>query len=67
MGEPAVTHEIVGVYRRVHVILVNAYRNAHQHVLGALYNFAVDFQQVASLQRLESEIIVIEIPIINDL
>ena len=67
MGKPAVTHQVVRVYRCVHVILVNAHCNAHQHMLGALYNFAVDFQQVASLQRLESEIIVIEIPIIDDL
>ena len=42
-------------------------RNPHEHVLGTLYNFAIDFEQVATLQCFESEVVVVEIAIINDL
>ena len=50
--EHALRHEVVGLDRRRDVVLVDAHRDAHEHVLGALDNLAANAQQVGALQSL---------------
>ena len=40
--------------------------HSHQHMLRSLNDFATDFQQIASLQCLKAEVIVMEVSVIND-
>ena len=67
MREPTFTQSIVRINNRVHIILVDAHRDAHEHVLRTLHNFAFNLEEVASLERFKSEVIVVEIPVVNDL
>jgi hypothetical protein len=52
VGEPALGQEVVGAHGGVQVVHVDAYGDAHEHVLGALDDLAVDAQQVGALQGL---------------
>lgn len=52
--------------RSCNVRLVNADRDAHQHVLRSLHHASVDLQQVRALQRFKAEIGVEEVAVVND-
>jgi hypothetical protein len=43
---------VVRLHCSLQVVHVDAQRHAHQHVLRALHNLAVNAQQVRALQRL---------------
>eukprot|EP00983_Pelagomonas_calceolata_P106988 1159294-Pelagomonas_calceolata.AAC.5 len=49
MGEPALAHHVVGLDGSLDVVLVNAHRHAHEHMLWALNDLVVQTQQDASL------------------
>ena len=66
MGEPALRHQIIGLDGRVDVLLVDAHRHAHQHVLGPLHHLAFEAQQVAPLQGFEAEEVVVVVPVVDD-
>ena len=67
MGEPAFAESVVRLHHRIEVVLVNTDGHAHEHVLRALDDFVVDLEQVAALQGFESEVIVVEVPVVDDL
>ena len=67
VNEPPLTHQIVRIHSSINIFLVNAHRNAHEHVLRALDQLAIDAQQVGPLQSLESEVVVVKITIVDDL
>lgn len=52
MGKPAVRQQVVGFNGSIDIVFVDADRHAHQHLLGALHNLAVDAKQVGALQGL---------------
>lgn len=52
---------------RINVILVNPNSNPHQHMLGSFYNFSLDLQEVGPLQGFEAKIIIVKIPVVDDL
>ena len=66
MGEPAFAHHVVRLDGAVHVVLVDAHGDAHQHLLGTLGDLAFNLQQVRTLQRLEAEEIVAEVTVVDD-
>ena len=66
VGEPALGHQVVGLDRTLDVILVDADGDAHQHLLRAFGHFAVELEQVGALERLESEVVVAEIAVVDD-
>eukprot|EP00624_Nannochloropsis_granulata_P007019 evm.model.NODE_5931_length_8511_cov_32.465752.1 len=45
---------------------MDANGHAHDHVLGSLHDDAVHLEQVGLLQRLETEIVVVEVPIVDN-
>ena len=55
MGEVAVRHEVVGLEDALDVVAVDAHRDAHDHVLRALSDTAVDAEEVGALERFEAE------------
>ena len=50
--------------RRVDVRAVDADRDAHDHVLGPFRDVAVAAHEVGPLQRLEAEVVVLEVSVI---
>ena len=50
----------------VDVLLVDADGDAHEHVLRALGRLAVDLEQVRSLERLEAEVGVTVVAVVDD-
>ena len=64
--EVLLRHERVRLDRRVDVVLVDAERHAHQHVLRPLGDLAVHAQQVRLLERLEAEVVVLEVAVVHD-
>jgi hypothetical protein len=55
--EEALGHEVVGLDGRVDVLLVDAHRHAHEHLLGPLADLAVHAEQVGALEGLEAEVV----------
>jgi hypothetical protein len=62
MREPEVTHHIVGFECGLEIVEVNADTDSHQHMLRSLYNLFSIFHQIRALERLEPEIVVVEVP-----
>jgi hypothetical protein len=62
MSEPEVTHHIVGFEGGLEIVEVNADTDSHQHMLRSLYNLFSIFHQIRALERLEPEIVVVEVP-----
>jgi len=50
----------------VHVLAVNADRDAHEHMLRALDGSAVNLEQVRALERLEAKVRVGEVAVVDD-
>ena len=46
---------------------MDADSHAHEHVLRAFDDFVIDFEQVAALEGFESEVIVVEVSVVDDL
>ena len=55
MREHALRHQVVSLDGRCQVGLVDADRDAHQHVLRPLDDLAVDAEQVGALKGLSRE------------
>ena len=45
---------------------MNADGNSHQHMLGPLYDFAVDLEQITPLQSFEAKVLVAEIAVVDN-
>ena len=59
-------HELVGLDRGINIRTVNTNGHAHDHVLRPLRDLAVAAHQVGSLQRLEAEVVVLEVAVVDD-
>ena len=57
---------MVGLDHRVDVALVDAEGDAHQHLLRPLRDLAVHLLQVRLLERLEAEVVVLEVAVVDD-
>ena len=66
MGKPTLTHQVIGFNSTFNIIFVYADRNAHIHMLRALYNHAIQFQQIRFFQRFKSKIIKAIIAVVNN-
>lgn len=66
MSEHELGHKPVGLEGVLKIPLVNSDRYPHQHVLGSLHYFAVNFQKVSPLQSFEPEEVVVKITLIID-
>ena len=64
MREVLLGHELVRLDRGIYITPVNADRDAHDHVLRPLRDLAVAAHQVASLEGLEAEVVVLEVSVI---
>ena len=64
--EEALRHELVRLERGLDVGQVDADRDAHDHVLRALDDLAVEPAEVALLERLEAEVLVVEVAVVDD-
>jgi hypothetical protein len=45
---------------------VDTNRHAHQHVLGAFHDLAVDLEQIGPFQCFEAKVVVLVITVVND-
>jgi hypothetical protein len=66
VSEPTLREEMVGFNGRFDIVFVDTNSDTHKHVLRALYNTAVDTEEVGAFEGLETEIIVIKITIVDD-
>ena len=66
VGEITLAHQIVGLERLLDVGVVDSNGHAHQHVLRALCDFSVEFQEVRALEGLEPKVIVVVISLVVD-
>ena len=66
VGKPALRHQVVGLDCALDVVLVDADGDAHEHVLRTLGDLAVELQQVRALERLEAEVVVVEVAVVDD-
>ena len=67
MSKPPLGHCVICLQNRLNVLFVNPHRDPHQHVLWPLHHFAIHLKKVRSLQSLETEVIVIKIPVVDNL
>jgi len=58
MRKETLRHEVIGFNRSGHISTVNAASNAHQHVLGALGDFAMHTEEVGLFQCLEAKVVI---------
>eukprot|EP00962_Isochrysis_galbana_P021947 scaffold6503_cov115-Isochrysis_galbana.AAC.3 len=66
MGEPLLRHEVVRLDGRVQVVLMDANRDPHQHVLRSLHHLAFHPEKVGLLERLEAKEVVLEVAVIDE-
>ena len=67
MSEPPLRHHVICLDSRINIVLVNSNRNPHQHVLRPFYNLPIYLQEVRPLKGLEAKVIIVKVPVINDL
>ena len=66
VGVPAFAEGVVGGDGALDVALVDAHGHTHEHVLRTLHHLAVQAQEVAALEGLEAEVVVVEVAIVDD-
>lgn len=66
MREPPLRQQVIGSDCTIHVFLVDANRNPHEHVLRSFDHFAIHPEQIGSFQGLETKVIVVEISVVDD-
>ena len=66
MCEVFARHQVVCLDGALNVVTVNANRHAHYHVLWALSDFAIEAEEVRSLEGLESEVLVVEVSVVDN-
>lgn len=66
VSEITLRHKVVGLDDLFEVGTVDTNRDSHHHVLRSLDNLAVDSEEVRSLERLETEVVVSEISVVDD-
>mmetsp|Transcript_29694 Transcript_29694/g.97086 ORF Transcript_29694/g.97086 Transcript_29694/m.97086 type:complete len:755 (-) Transcript_29694:490-2754(-) len=64
--EHLLRHHLVGLQRAREVVAVDAQRDAHDHVLRPLRDRTVEAHEVTPLERLEPEIVVLEVAVVDD-
>merc|ERR1719265_1730183 len=64
--EESARHQVVCLNRCINIVCVDPTADTQQHVLRALHDLAMDSQEVRLLQRLETEVVVLEIPAVLD-
>ena len=62
----ALRQEIVRLNDLRNVLAMNADCHAHEHVLGAFGNLAVDFEEIGLFERLEAKVVQLKVAIVND-
>ena len=66
MGEVFLRHEVVGLDNFFNIVVVDTNSNAHDHLLRSFGNLFVQTQQVGTFQGLETEILIIEVAVVDD-
>ena len=66
MCEQLLGHKVVGLNGLFDLITMDANRDTHKHVLWSFPDFLVIFEKVGSFQGLETEVLVVEISIVDD-
>lgn len=64
--EVSLRQQVVRFNDSRNVVSVNSHRNAHEHVLGTLGDFAVRLEEVTLFQRFESKVVELKVSIVND-
>ena len=64
VGKPTLRHHVVGLDGALDVVLVDPDRDAHEHLLRALGHLPVE--EVGALERLEPEVVVAEVAVVDD-
>lgn len=61
MSKPSLRNHLVSLDRRVYVRLVDSKSHSHDHVLRSLNDLAIYFQEVALLESLVTEEVVVKV------
>mmetsp|Transcript_2175 Transcript_2175/g.8519 ORF Transcript_2175/g.8519 Transcript_2175/m.8519 type:complete len:408 (+) Transcript_2175:256-1479(+) len=64
---PAFAEHVIRVDGLFNILLVDAYRHAHEQVLRAFDHLTIDSQQIRALKSLVTEVIVLEVAIVHNL
>ena len=66
MSKVLLTGQLVRLQCCVQVVEMDTQGNSHQHLPRALHNPSIHAQQIGTLQRLKSKVVVIKIPAIHN-
>ena len=59
-------HQIVCLDRALNVVTVDSDRHTHDHVLWTFCDLAIEAEEVRSLEGLESEVLVVEVSVVDN-
>jgi hypothetical protein len=66
VSEEFLRHKVVGFNGGGDVGFVNTDRHTHQHVLWSFRNCAINTQEVRALERLEPEVVICVVAVVDD-
>lgn len=66
MGEVSLRHKVVCLENLLDIAALDTQSDTHDHVLRSLDNLAVDSEEVRPLERLEAEVVVRKVTVVND-
>ena len=66
MGEPTLRHQVVGLQCAIDVGSMDPDGGAHEHVLWPLCDLTIRLEEIAPFQRLEPEVVVVQIALVDD-
>ncbi len=66
MCEILVRHQVICLDGTFNIVTVYSNCHSHDHMLRALCNFAIETEEVGSLKGLKTEVLVIEISVVDN-
>lgn len=66
VNKPLLRHEIISLDSAINISAMNTNSDSHQHMLRSLDSSSINLEQIGLLERLEPEIVVVEVAIVDN-
>jgi hypothetical protein len=66
MRKEFLREQVISLNSRRHIFAMDTHGNSHEHMLRSFRNAIVDTEEVRPFQSLESKIVVVEVPVVDD-